>query len=73
MLHITDVFEAPVTWAENCCCPPVASTTSLGDTATVTAEGETIVTVEAAVAVTSAREVAVTVTVDGEGVVAGAV
>jgi len=63
----------PVTVAENCCCPPVASTTWFGDTITETVEGETIVRVELAVAVTSASEVAVTVTVDGEGAVAGAV
>jgi len=63
----------PVTVAENCCCPPVASTTWFGDTFTETVEGETIVRLELAVAVTSASEVAVTVTVDGEGAVAGAV
>ena len=63
----------PVTVAENCCCPPVASTTWFGDTVTETVEGETIVSLELAVAVTSASEVAVTVTVDGEGAVAGAV
>ena len=26
-LHVTDAFEVPVTFAENCCRPPVASTT----------------------------------------------
>jgi hypothetical protein len=72
-LHVTEVFEVPVTAAENCCCPPVPSTTWFGDTVTETVEGEAIVTVALAAAVTSASEVAVTVTVDGEGAVAGAV
>jgi hypothetical protein len=70
---VTDVFEVPVTVAENCCCPPVASTTWIGDTVTETVEGEPIVRVELALAVTSASEIAVTVTVAGEGAVAGAV
>ena len=73
ILHVTDVFEVPVTLALNCCCPMGASTTSLGDTATETVAGEPIVRVEAAVAVTSASEVTVTVTVDGDGEFAGAV
>lgn len=72
-LHVTDVFEVPVTWAENCCSPPVARTTWLGDTVTDTAEEEPIVTVELAVAVTSAKEVTVTVTVGGAGAEVGAV
>ena len=72
-LHVTDVFEVPVTVAENCCCPPVASTTWFGDTVTETVEGEPIVRVELALAVTSASEIAVTVTVAGEGAVAAAV
>jgi hypothetical protein len=45
----------------------------LGDTVTETVEGEPIVRVELALAVTSASEIAVTVTVAGEGAVAGAV
>jgi hypothetical protein len=72
-LHVTDVFEVPVTVAENCCCPPVARTTWLGDTVTETVAGEPMVSVEVALAVTSASEIAVTVTVAGEGEVAGAV
>jgi hypothetical protein len=72
-LHVTDLFEVPVTVAENCCCPPVASTTWLGDTVTETVAGEPMVRVELALAVTSASEIAVTVTVAGEGAVAGAV
>ena len=72
-LHVTEGFEVPVIAAENCCCPPVPSTTWFGDTVTETVEGETIVRMALAVAVTSASEVAVTFTVDGEGAVAGAV
>jgi hypothetical protein len=71
--QVTDVFEVPLTLAENCCCPPVASTTWEGETPTETAEDEPIVITEVAVTVTSAREVAVTVTFDGEGAFAGAV
>jgi hypothetical protein len=67
------VFEVPVTLAENCCCPPVASTTWVGETPTETVEDEPTVTTEVAVTVTSASEVAVTVTFDGEGAFAGAV
>ena len=59
--------------AENCCCPLVAITTWFGDTETETIEGEPIVRVELARTVTSASDVAVTVTVDGEGAAAGAV
>jgi hypothetical protein len=72
-LHVTDVFAVPITVAENCCRPPVASTTWFGYTVTETVEGATIVRVALAVAVTSASEVAVTVTLDGEGAIAGAV
>jgi hypothetical protein len=67
------VFEVPVTVAENCCCPLVAITTWFGDTETETIEGDPMVRVELALAVTSASEIAVTVTVAGEGAVAGAV
>jgi hypothetical protein len=70
--HVTDLFVVPATAAENCCCPLVARTTSLGDTTTEMVVDDTIVTVEVAVAVTSAREVTVTVTVEGEGAFAGA-
>lgn len=71
--QVTDVFEVPVTLALNCCCPMGARTTWLGETATETVEGEPIVRVEVAVAVTSAREITVTVTVDGVGAFVGAV
>lgn len=67
------MFEVPVTLAENCCCPPVASTTWVGETPTETVEDEPTVTTEVAVTVTSTSEVAVTVTFDGEGAFAGAV
>jgi hypothetical protein len=71
-LHVTDALELPLTWAENCCCPLVASTTWIGDTETETVEGDEMVTVELAETVTSAREVTVTNTVDGAGAIAGA-
>lgn len=67
------MFEEPATLAENCCWPPVASTTWVGETATEIVEDEPTVITELAVTVTSAREVAVTVTFDGEGATAGAV
>ena len=72
-LHVTDVSEVAVTSALNCCCPLGPRTTSLGDTVTETVEGEPIVRVDVAVAVTSASEVTVTATVDGEGAFGGAV
>jgi hypothetical protein len=73
ILHVTDGFEVPVTLALNCCCPMGARTTWLGETPTETVEGEPIVRAEVAVAVTSAREITVTVTVDGDGAFVGAV
>lgn len=72
-LHVTAVFEVPVTFAEKCCCPPVASTTSFGETLTETVAGEPILTVALVLTVTSASDIAVTVTVAGEGAVGGAV
>ena len=70
-LHVTFVFEEPVTVALNCCFAPTTTFAVLG--ATVTTTGGIIVTVALADFVVSATEVTVTVTRDGEGITAGAV
>jgi hypothetical protein len=70
-LHVTAVFAVPVTFAVNTCLAPVTTFAELGDTET--AIGDNIVTMAEADLLTSACEVAVTVTVAGFGTAAGAV
>jgi len=69
--HVTAEFAVPVTVAVNCCCVPVVTLTVAGDTETAT--GGITVTVALPDFVWSACEVAVTVTVAGFGMIAGAV
>jgi hypothetical protein len=64
-------LPVPVTVAVNCCCAPVTTFAVDGETATDV--GGTTVTVAEPDLVVSACEVAVTVTVAGFGIAAGAV
>ncbi len=70
-LQETAVFVVPVTVAVNCRCAPVTTFAVVGETETAT--GGATVTVAEADLVTSACEVAVTVTVAGLGTALGAV
>jgi hypothetical protein len=71
ILQVTAVFAVPVTVALNCRLAPVSTFAKVGETET--AIGDTTVTTAEADLVTSACEVAVTVTVGGFGTLAGAV
>jgi hypothetical protein len=70
-LHVTAVFDVPVTVAENCCVFPVITCAVDGET--VTATGGRTVTIADADLVESATEVEVTFTCAGLGTVPGAV
>jgi hypothetical protein len=70
-LHVTLVFEVPVTVAVNWCVLPAATSTVAGETFTAT--GATIVTVAVANMAVFAAEVTLTVTCAGDGIVPGAV
>jgi hypothetical protein len=39
-VHVTEVFEVPLTAAVNCCVPPACSEAEIGEMATVTPDGE---------------------------------
>jgi hypothetical protein len=69
--HLTPLFDAPVTWAVNCCDFPTMSATEPGFTDTVT-PGRAIVTVAEPTSVVLNIEIAETVTVAGLGAVEGA-
>lgn len=69
--QFTAVFVLPLTIELNCCCAPTANSTVVGEMVTTT--GVTMLTWAEADFVVSACEVAVTVTTDGLGTVAGAV
>jgi hypothetical protein len=73
MDHLTDVSVAPVTVAENICCPPALTWALNGETAMETDAADSMFTVADADLVGRATEVAVTVTVAGLGMIAGAV
>jgi len=70
-LHVTAVFEVPVTVAVNCCVFPVTTCAAVGEMVTAT-DGRTVTVADAAL-VLSATEVAVTMTCAGLGTVLGAV
>jgi len=70
-LHVTLVFEEPVTVAVNCCVFPAATSALVGEI--LTATGATIVTVAVANFVVSTVEATLTVTCAGVGIVDGAV
>ena len=72
-VQVTAVLDAPVTVAANCCVSPVTTTAVAGVIPTEIACGAPTVTVALADCVKSASDVAFTVTVGGEGIVAGAV
>jgi len=72
-VHVTAVLEEPVTEAVNCCCPFTAMVAELGDIETPTVVGDPMVTAAVPTSDKSASDVAVTVTVEGLGAVAGAV
>jgi len=70
--HVTAAFEVPVTLAVNCCCPLIAIVTSVGEIDTATAVADPMVTLALPIE-PSVIDVALTVTLDGFGTVAGAV
>jgi hypothetical protein len=72
-VQFTAVELAPVTTAENCCCPLWPMVAFVGLIAIVILAGVPIVTVAVPNWLRSARDVAVTVTVAGLGATAGAV
>jgi hypothetical protein len=73
-IHVTAVFDVPVTVAENACDPKVgtATTAECPETTTWTPEPAWIVTEAVAVFVRSENEAAVTFTVAGDGTDVGA-
>jgi hypothetical protein len=71
--QVTAVFVAPLTVAENCCCPLTETCVVDGATVTETEVEDSITTEAEADFVESATEVAVTVARAGLGIVAGAV
>ena len=71
--HVTAVLLDPVTVAVNCCFAPALSDVSEGETVTPIVVGATIFTAVEPEMAPFASDVAVTVTVFGEGTVAGAV
>ena len=72
-IQVTAVLEVPDTDAINCCVFPVTTTAVEGEIPTDMAGGVPMATVALADCVRSASDVAVTVTVAGEGIVSGAV
>jgi hypothetical protein len=72
-VHFTEVFVLPVTFAENCCCPPALTWAVGGETETITDAADSITMVAEADFVGAATEVAVTVAWAGLGTTAGAV
>ena len=75
VFQLTAVLEVLETVAEKCCVPPPACTEALvGDTETVIAAAAVVIVMMAELLlVESAAETALTVTLAGEGTVAGAV
>ena len=71
--QVTAVFDVPVTVAVNCCWPFTARVTEEGETETLTVVELPIVTVAMPTCVASNIDAAVTMTVAGDGAVAGAV
>ena len=70
--QVTLVFEVPVTVALNCCWPFTARVTESGETDMPTLTAVPIETVALPTCDVSNKDVAVTVTTDGEGAVGGA-
>jgi hypothetical protein len=72
-LHVTEVFEVPVTFAVNCCVPKFATLAEFGVTVTETGEAAVMVTVALPFIELFACDVAVIGTCGALGIAAGAV
>ena len=71
--QVTEVLLDPVTVALNCCCAPASTDGSEGETVTPICDGAAIVAVVEPEMAPFVSDVAFTVTVFGDGAVAGAV